>query len=56
MKLVTNDDEQDFVTQRLNELTKGLYKFKIDQGVPKEGLASLPRLEKVPKRINLANK
>ena len=57
MKLVSNDEEQDFVTRKLNELTEGLYKFKIGQGSASEdGLVSLPRLETAPRRKNLANK
>ena len=57
MKLVATDEEQQFVNKKLNEMTEGLYRFKVAQGIPTtEGLASLPRLEKAPKRINLANK
>ena len=61
MTLVTTDEDQDFVTQKNNELTEGLYARKLGQNTYSNvdscgGVASLPDVETCHNRKNLSRK
>ena len=55
MKLVSTYQDQDFVTQKLNEITEGLYRRKMGQNTYSNvglggGFTSLPDIEKTHNR------